>query len=164
MENINTRDLAGTLATLCGELVNGAPEDGAFVLNRGDQGLLASLDRISAADASKTHDGGASVAAHAEHLRYGLSLMNRWSAGENPFLDANWAASWGKIAVTDAEWQERRAALRAACTQWLGTVGTPREVSRLELNGMLGSIVHIAYHLGAMRQIDRRIKGPSAND
>ncbi|HEY0929046.1 MAG TPA: hypothetical protein VGE27_03925 [Gemmatimonas sp.] len=161
---MNTRDVAETLSTLCSELVNGVPESGGFVLNRGDKGLLASLDKISAADASVVHDGGASIAAHVEHVRYGLSLMNRWSAGENPFADANWAESWEKISVNESEWAERKAALATACTQWLGTLGTPRDVNRLEMNGMFGSVAHIAYHLGAMRQMDRRIKGPPAND
>jgi hypothetical protein len=34
---------------------------------------------------------GATIAAHAQHVRYGLSLMNRWAAhGGNPFADAMW--------------------------------------------------------------------------
>ncbi|BAH40383.1 MAG TPA: hypothetical protein DGD08_10450 [Gemmatimonas aurantiaca] len=161
---MNTADVAETLATLFRELVHGAPEDGAFVLNRGDHGILASLDRLSADEASLTHDGGASVAAHVEHVYYGLSLMNRWAAGENPFLDANWATAWQRGTVTDTEWAERRATLRDACMQWLGTIGVPRDVNRLEMNGIFGSVAHMAYHIGAMRQIDRRLKGPSAND
>ena len=55
------------------------------VLNGGDTGLLRSLDHLSAAAASAPSAGGPSIAAHVEHLRYGLSLMNRWAAGENPF-------------------------------------------------------------------------------
>jgi hypothetical protein len=30
----------------------------------------------------------------------------------------------------------------------------------LELNGMIGSIAHLAYHLGAIRQIDYTLRGP----
>lgn len=30
------------------------------------------------------------------------------------------------------------------------------------LNGAIGSIAHLAYHLGAIRQIDRGTRGPSA--
>ncbi len=29
---------------------------------------------------------------------------------------------------------------------------------------MIGSIAHLAYHLGAIRQIDRTARGPAAND
>src|SRR5262245_21781656 len=91
---MNTRELAATMATLFGELVDGPPEAAAYMLNRGDAGLLRSLDKLTARDASASVPGGGSIAAHADHLRYGLSLMNRWSAGENPFDDADWSVSW----------------------------------------------------------------------
>jgi hypothetical protein len=32
----------------------------------------------------------------------------------------------------------------------------------MELNGVIASVAHLAYHLGAIRQIDRAIRGPSA--
>ena len=59
------------------ELVNGAPKDGAYMLNGGDVGLLGSLDKLSAQAASALTPTGSSIAAHVDHLRYGLSLMNR---------------------------------------------------------------------------------------
>jgi hypothetical protein len=37
-------------------------------------------------------------------------------------------------------------------------------MSARELTGMVSSVVHLAYHLGAIRQMDRRIRGPSANN
>jgi hypothetical protein len=110
---MNTRDLTGTLSTLLGELVDGPPGAAAYMLNRGDLGLLRSLDALTARDASSAVAGGASVAAHVDHLRYGLSLMNRWSASDNPFGGADWSASWQKTSVSDVEWQELRTALRA---------------------------------------------------
>lgn len=74
-------DLGKCLTTLFGELVDGAKPGGdAFVLNSGDAGLLRSLDELSAAAASRSVQGGATIAAHAQHVRYGLSLMNRWAA------------------------------------------------------------------------------------
>ena len=161
---MRTDEIADNVRTLFTELVNGAPPTGAFVLNPGDRGLLASLDRLSAAAASELRPGGSSVAAHVEHLRYGLSLMNRWAGGENPFADANWAASWEHTTVDDAEWAERRRALRDQADRWLATLAAPRDVNDIELNGMIASIVHLAYHLGAIRQIDRELRGPAAND
>ena len=64
------------------------------MLNPGDEGLLRSLEKLSAADASALTPTGSSIAAHVDHVRYGLSLMNRWSQGENPFESADWSASW----------------------------------------------------------------------
>lgn len=161
---MNTKDVANSLKALFDELIDGPPATGGFMLNRGDAGLLKSLDRLSAADASKIHGDGSSIAAHVEHLRYGLSLMNRWAAGENPFADANWAASWERTTVSEAEWAERRNALRQEAANWSKALGTPRDVVDIELKGMIGSIGHVAYHVGAIRQMDRRLRGPSAND
>lgn len=162
---MDTREISGTLGTLLGELVDGAPSGGAYMLNGGDLGMLRSLDRLSAADASVAATGGASIAAHVDHVRYGLSLMNRWAGGEeNPFASADWTESWRTTSVSDEEWAQLRADLRDEAHRWLEAVRTPREVGEIELNGMIGSIAHLAYHLGAIRQIDRTLRGPSAND
>jgi len=159
---MNTRELTETLAVLLGELVDGPPGEAAFMLNRGDLGLLRSLDTLTARDASTAVPGGASVAAHVDHLRYGLSLMNRWSAGENPFGAADWSASWRKTSVSDSEWQELRSGLRSEAHCWLDAVRVPRDVSAVELNGIVGSIAHLAYHLGAIRQLAQAASGPPA--
>ena len=158
---MNTTDIAGALATLFSELVEGAPGSGAYMLNGGDQGLLRSLEKLSAAAASAQTATGSSIAAHVDHIRYGLSLMNRWSEGHNPFKDADWSASWKKTTVSDDEWRRLQAALRAEATRWLDVLRTPREVREIELNGMIGSIAHTGYHLGAIRQINSSLRGPT---
>jgi hypothetical protein len=158
---MRTDDFAKTLAALFGELVIGAPASGGYVLNPGDDGLLASLDKLSAAAASAATPTGSTIAAHVDHLRYGLSLMNRWGAGENPFKDADWSASWKKTTVAEDEWRRLRAELRVEAERWLNALRTPREVNEIEANGMIGSIAHLAYHLGAIRQIDKTLRGPA---
>jgi hypothetical protein len=157
---MNTRDLTGTFTTVLGELVDGPPGE-AYMLNRGDPGLLRSLDKLTASDASVAVHGGATIAAHVDHLRYGLSLMNRWSGGENPFDGADWSASWRKTSVSDREWQELRTGLASEAHRWLDGLRKPREVSAIELNGIVASIAHLAYHLGAIRQINRAARGPA---
>ena len=54
-----------------------------------------------------------------------------------------------------------RADRRTETTRWLNTLRTPREVQEVELNGMIGSIAHLAYHLGAIRQINASARGPA---
>src|SRR5580765_9092018 len=103
----NDRQIADTLRTLYAELIDGAPLEGSYMLNQGDAGLLASLDKISAADASRSSAGGASIAAHVDHLRYGLSLMNRWGGGEaKPWEGADWTESWRRTRVSEDEWKQ----------------------------------------------------------
>ena len=157
-----TTSIAHTLTRLFSELVDGAHEPGgAFILNSGDIGLLRSLDTLSPAAASRSVNGGATIAAHAQHLRYGLSLMNRWATeGGNPFADATWDEAWKTTGVDGNEWQEIRGGLRDAAQRWTQALGSPRDVSEVELAGIIASIAHLAYHLGAIRQIDRDLRGP----
>lgn len=150
------------LARLFSELVDGASAAGdAFILNSGDAGLLKSLDRLSAADVSRSANAGATIAAHAQHVRYGLSLMNRWATdGGNPFADAKWDEAWKVSAVGPAEWQEIRDGLRDEAHRWLGVLKSGRSATDVEPTAMIASIAHLAYHLGAIRQIGKDARGP----
>ena len=159
---MHTAQMSDSLKSLFSELVDGTPESGGFMLNTGDPGLNRSLERLPASAASAISTGGSSIAAHVEHLRYGLSLMNRWSDGENPFAGADWGAAWQKTTVSESEWKKLRNDLRAETERWLAALGTARDVDEMELRGMIGSIAHLAYHVGAIRQIDRSARGPAS--
>jgi hypothetical protein len=153
-----------TLDTLLSELVDGAGPAAAWALNPGDPGLFASLDRLSAARASAhAPGGGAPIVAHVDHLRYGLSLLNEWHRGDpDPFSSADYTGSWRIESATDDEWARARQALRAEVSAWQEALRNPRRVSDEELAGVVASVVHLAYHLGAIRQIDRTARGPDA--
>lgn len=110
---MQSADLQRSLPALFDELVHGAAGHGGVMLNGGDRGLLASLDRLTAEQAS-TVSGASSIAAN--------------------------------------------------CETWLARLTSDRPVEGIELNGVIGSIAHLAYHLGAIRQMHPLAKGPSAND
>jgi hypothetical protein len=97
-----------------------------------------------------------------DHLRYGLELMNRWAAGEDPWADADWAASWSRQRVTEEEWRDLRRALASEALAWLDAVKRPRAWNAADAANALGSIVHLAYHLGAIRQVAQAAAGPRA--
>jgi hypothetical protein len=159
--------IAMALPAIFNELVQGSPDPNArtFVLNQGDRGLLESIERLSAAEASATHGGGASIAAHVDHLRYGFSLINRWAEGLSPpWPEMDWTASWRRTVVSESEWRTLRDELRREATRWAEALGVPRVVSDVEAGWLAGSVVHLAYHLGAIRQIDRATRGPTAED
>lgn len=157
--------LSRALSTLLSELVDGGAGE-CFVLNPGDPGLLRSLDRLSAEQASlPAPGGGTSIAAHVDHVRYGLELLNRWVAGEeNPFATADYSASWRRTVVTDSEWSGLRSRLRMEVLTWSAAVQQVDPSEDLHVTGAIASIVHLAYHLGAIRQIDRSIAGPKAQE
>ena len=152
-----------SLSILLRELADGASPDSCWILNSNDQGLLRSLDKVSAAAASEPAPaGGASIAAHVDHLRYGFSLLNRWSEGENPFADADYSTSWSRGTVSEQEWATRRADLASEIARYQRYIAEPRELDGIELTGVLAGVAHLAYHVGAMRQIDRSLQGPRA--
>ena len=158
---MHTLDSSKAFRRVFSELVDGTSPKGGYVLNTGDIGILRSLDKISAGDASRAVNGGATIAAHTQHLRYGLSLMNEWAAqGGNPFANAKWDEAWKMSAVNDAQWQEIRDGLRHEAAEWRQVLNTPREMSSVEFTGLVGSIAHLAYHLGAIRQINKDARGP----
>ena len=159
---MNTAGVAASLARLFTELVEGtAGLDGGYIVNTGDAGLATSLDKLSAADASRSTNDGATIAAHVQHERYGLSLMNRWAEqGGNAFTDAKWDEAWTIREVDARQWDEIRSGFKDETRRWLDVLRTPREVSETELNGMVASIAHFAYHMGAIRQIDKQARGP----
>jgi len=143
------------LQTLLTELADGPPGEMCFVLNPGDQGLLRELESIDAAAASaRPMPGTTTVAAHVDHVLYGLTLMNRWAGGEeNPFATADWSASWKRGHVDEHQWRDLVSRLRAALDQWKRNIAARTEWADVDAAGSMASVVHLGYHLGAIRQI-----------
>ena len=61
----------------------------------------------------------------------------------------------------EADWAGIRNGLRDEARRWIDVLRTPREVSDVELTGMMASVAHLAYHLGAVRQIHKSVRGPT---
>lgn len=155
-----SRDIAELLQALAIEIAYGPRNNEAYVLNSGDVGLVGSLARLSAESASRLTETGSSIAAHAEHVCYGLSLINKWAAGEDAWRNADWSTAWRRTRVTDDEWTKLIASLADESHRWIAVLSTPREAHPMALKAVIGSVVHIAYHLGAIRQINSASRGP----
>ncbi len=127
------------------------PRSTNFLNNEPDCGVFGTLDRLSAAEASMPPaPGRPTVAAHAEHLRFSLDVSNRWLRGDH--TKADWSASWGVHAVDEAEWLRLRELLRDEYAQFLELIDDRPEIDEELLAGMVGTVAHAAYHLGALRQ------------
>ena len=150
-----------TVKGLLSELAHG-PTDVAYVLNRGDRGLLASLRSLSAAQASAQPDGRSSIASHVHHVRYGLNLINRWARGEDVYGQADWSESWRHQQVNDSEWDALVAGLEHEIRNWQEAMALPRPLDVAAIRETIGSVVHLAYHLGAIRQLNAATAGPRA--
>ncbi len=153
------------LGDLFNDLISGTSPSGSWVLNHDDHGLLKSLDVLTSEQASRVPaDGGSSIAAHIEHLRYGFQLFNRWSEGDEQALaGADFGAAWRRNTVSQEEWAALRKDLAREALAWRKSLedsknGGPGADARI------ASVVHLAYHLGAIRQINRLLRGPAVRD
>ena len=143
------------VSKLLTEIFDGPPAAEAYILNPGDTGLHRQLETISAATASREAiPGKPSIAAHVDHVHFGLSLLTRWLSGEeNPWADADWNGSWQRTTVTDDQWRTLRDSLREKADTWRKGVAVRVNWDDIHAAGALSTIAHTAYHLGAIRQI-----------
>lgn len=143
------------LTSMLTEIFEGPPGEEAYVLNPGDPGLLRQLDTLDANAASKQPIAGKpSVAAHVDHLHFGLAALNRWAAGEaNPWAGLDWNASWQHSTVDEKQWRDLRDALRREADTWRKVVETRTDWDGMSASAALSTAAHTAYHLGAIRQV-----------
>lgn len=154
---MNTADtiFKQALSKLLIEIFEGPPGNEAYLHNPGDPGLLRQLESITASAASTpSRPGKRTIAAHVDHVHYGLTLLNRWAAGEeNPWADADWNASWQRTSVTEDQWRLLCRNLREQSETWQNAVAARTDWNEITAAGALSSAAHTAYHLGAIRQI-----------
>jgi hypothetical protein len=87
--------------------------------------------------------------------------LNRWTEDHDPFAGADYSASWRRGPVSGDEWRTLRMALAREAHAWIEAAARPRAWNDETMTGALASVVHLAYHLGAIRQLDRTAKGPA---
>jgi hypothetical protein len=151
----NSATFHRALSNLLVEILDGPPGKEAYILNPGDPGLLTLLEGLDARAAGTPPGAGRkAIAAHADHVRYGIALLNRWAAGEaNPWADADWEASWRVTIASEEEWRALCAALRREAETWQRHFAARDAWDDITAAGAISSLAHTTYHLGAIRQI-----------
>ncbi|MCC9605576.1 hypothetical protein LOC68_22255 [Blastopirellula sp. JC732] len=147
--------IAQSLKALLGEALDGGKPEGSWFINRNDPGLIRLLYRYSALEASTPPaPGRMPIAAHAEHLRYHLSLIEATLRGEtDAFANADWTAAWQVREIRDTDWHATIAEIEALGRVWLEACECPHDWDQTMLTGAFASVAHLAYHMGAIRQI-----------
>ncbi len=134
-------------------ITDGPPESAVF----------GTIKRLTADEAFALPVPGArSAAAHVAHLRYALDLTTERLRGENP--QADWKSSFDLPDPTAAGWESLNQDLRRAYDAVLAAFEQyrnlpPQEWVPINLVGLAAMTAHNAYHLGAIRQIVRVIRG-----
>lgn len=120
---------------------------------QGREALLPSLDALTAEQASHSpREGVATIAAHAYHMLFALRNGNSHFDGPEP--EGTWESSWAKQTASEQEWVELRSCIRSEYESLVRAIdkqATP--VDEEFLNGTLAILPHMAFHLGAIRQL-----------
>lgn len=135
------------------ELLEGMPKgEPTWVTSGGPEGGVHGLLDTLSADQASHPLWGSSVAAHAEHLRWAIRLVNDYFGGKQP--GADWSESWLVRTVDEAAWHALRQALRQEGAALLANIADKHHwTDEFAVNGALASLGHTAYHLGALRQM-----------
>ena len=138
------------------ELIGGDDaSDGAatFVLDAGGN-LSSTLAATSATEASRALvPGGTTIAAHVAHAAYFLETFERTIM--NVHHERDWPGSFQPAVVDEAAWQATQDRFHAVASRVAALIrGNPRWQPE-HVRGALVNLAHLAYHLGAVRQIAR---------
>lgn len=131
------------------ETFEGSPPEGSRYLDRG-VGVLNTIEKISAADASRSN-GGASLVSHLEHARHYLVALIEFMNGRTEKVD--WNESWLVKTVDENQWNLLKENVRRDYETVIKTFKSIEIWDDDKVGDALAIVVHTAYHLGAMRQI-----------
>ncbi len=150
MAAIGMREMVKQLLGVLTEAFEGPQQSWSYFTDTGrDSGLFGTLEGLDAQAASRTL-GRTSIAAHVNHVIFGLNASSRWIEGNRATHGG--AESWGANAVTEQEWARCRERLQAAYQDVRRSIEIFAADSEEAMAGAVGTLAHVAYHLGAIRQ------------
>lgn len=126
-----------------------------FVDGEGLLDTVAAVDARQASSAPAT--GGTTIAGHVEHVRWFLALLNAFARGERPEID--WAQSWTVAEVDEDQWPNLIDAAEREFEELMEHFGEgidPDDAERLMPS--LATVVHVGYHVGALRQMVKTVR------
>jgi len=150
MATVGTREMVEQMLGVLSEAFEGPRGPWSYFTDSGkDGGLFATLEKLDAGSASRVL-GRTSVAAHVNHVIFGLNASARWIEGDR--TTHSWSESWHAGTVDAAAWTRMKERLRTTYHDMRRTMGLYALESQESLAGSVGALAHVAYHLGAIRQ------------
>ena len=147
-------DLVPHVLFLLRECFEGRPDGKDYTwFVEGKEGIFDALESTGAETAStKPSLECASIAAHTFHIRYALRGANAYLGG--PAQEGDWESSWAKQEVSEEEWMELKNDVRYQYDYFLNYFETKPDINEPDhAVGFLAQLPHMAFHLGAIRQI-----------
>ncbi|MGO9410835.1 MAG: hypothetical protein ACLQCB_08785 [Spirochaetia bacterium] len=150
MAVIGMREMVEQVLGVLSEAFEGPRETWSYFTDTGsDGGMFGTLEKLDAEEASRIL-GRTSIAAHVNHVIFGLLASARWIEGNR--TTRKWDESWSVSAVDAASWERTKERLRAAYKDIRRAVEIYAMESEEAMAGAVGALAHAAYHLGAIRQ------------
>jgi hypothetical protein len=150
MTAVTTDVVVQQLLAVLAEAFDGPAQKWSYFTDHGaESGLLGTLARVTAADASRVWNGS-TIAAHANHVRFALAASAAWIAGDRNSRD--WSESWRLSAVDDAAWKRLQEEIRIGHGDLRRAIESHGASSAEAMGGALAALAHTGYHLGAIRQ------------
>ncbi len=132
----------------------GRPGEGTRYLDH-SSGVRSTLRSLTAAQASRSFDSHPSIAGHARHMSFHLRVGAEWVQGVRGPRD--WPGSFSPQQVNDEEWAALQRELEAGRIEFLRVMRALPEQTFVNEGAGMGAIAHLAYHLGAIRQLMHRV-------
>lgn len=139
---------------LLDEVVIGKTKDYTWVIDHEPgNGILRTIQSVSAREASQSIVGNSTtIAAHTEHISWTLENALAFLQTNKP--SGEWTESWRIKTVTHNEWTRLHADLKTVYDKIVSNIsGRDSFPDPMLLTGLLAMLPHMAYHLGAIRQI-----------
>lgn len=147
-------EIISSLLELLDELYVGSEGKQTWVIDQDPgHGVSRAIEQIEALQASMPIvEGGSTIAAHTEHLRWSIQLALEYFDGKMPSPD--WSESWRIHKVNDQEWQKLQQDLLKSYKDLRIAVAERKDWSNQQFRqGTLALLPHVAYHLGAIKQL-----------
>ena len=120
-----------------------------FTDDNPDSGLFGMLTNINAEEASKVI-GSSSIAANVYHIIFSIYVSAKWISGDNSPVD--WNKSWELTAADKNKWREIQEELKISYQKLRSSIETA-DLSKPEITGgAIGTLAHVAYHMGSIKQ------------
>jgi len=147
--------LEQTLDLLRETFEGGLPGQGTQYLDH-SSGIRSTLNDLTAEQASRSPDGHPTIAAHARHMNFHLRVTSEWILGDHSKRD--WKMSFEPQTVNEEEWARLKQDLEASRQELKRVLESLTPERFAEEGAAAGALTHLAYHLGAIRQIVHRVR------
>lgn len=154
MKTIKTQDFTQGLSILLRETFEGMPTREEQVFLDHDAGIFSTLGKLGAEQVS-TNINSATIAAHAEHARFYIELLDNYLNRDMRVLD--FKQSWRVKTVSDDEWDDLREDISKIYRKVTETLQKTDEWGLDTVTVAMGIVAHTAYHLGSIRQMAKNL-------